>query len=64
MAHPKRKSSKSRRSHRRAQYYNRLENPAVGTCPTCGAPVQMHRACATCGEYRGRQVIKPAEAVA
>lgn len=64
MAHPKRKTSKARRSHRRAQYYNRLDAPNVTTCPTCGAPAQMHRACTTCGTYRGRQVLKPAEAAA
>ncbi len=64
MPNPKKKFSKARRSQRRAQYYNRLEAPAVGTCPNCGAPVQAHRACASCGEYRGRLIVKPAEAEA
>ncbi len=63
MAHPKRKSSKARRSHRRAQYYNRLSPPTLTACSTCGAQHQTHRACITCGTYRGRQVLNVTEAV-
>ena len=27
------------------------------TCPACGAPIQTHRACPSCGTYRGRKVL-------
>lgn len=62
MAHPKRKSSKARRSHRRAQYYNRLSAPTLSTCPTCGAQHRTHRVCTSCGTYRGRQILDVTEA--
>ena len=62
MPNPNKKFSKSRRSHRRAQYYNRLEAPAMTTCPQCGSVHQMHRACAECGTYRGRQIVAVQEA--
>jgi large subunit ribosomal protein L32 len=55
MAVPKRKVSKSKirmrtRSHRRPFV-------ATTTCAACGAPVQPHRVCGSCGQYRGRQVL-------
>jgi large subunit ribosomal protein L32 len=25
-------------------------------CPNCGEPVTPHRACASCGHYKGREV--------
>lgn len=28
------------------------------TCPNCGATIQPHRACMTCGFYKGRNVIE------
>lgn len=61
MPNPKKKFSKSRRNHRRAQYYNRLSAPEVTTCPECGAPAQRHRACGACGTYRGRKVLEVKE---
>ena len=30
-------------------------------CNNCGSPKVMHRACESCGYYRGRQVIEPAQ---
>ena len=63
MANPKRKHSKSRTRKRRAQYYNRLKAPQMMACPNCGAPKVMHHACASCGHYRGREVIAPKEEV-
>jgi len=63
MAHPKRKSSKARRSQRRAVYYNRLKAPQMMECPSCGTIKMMHRACPTCGTYRGRQVIERSESI-
>lgn len=57
MPQPKKKFSKARRSKRRAQYYNRLSEPQMTTCPNCGSPQLAHRACRACGQYRGRQII-------
>ncbi|MDR2520235.1 MAG: 50S ribosomal protein L32 [Eubacteriaceae bacterium] len=56
MAVPKRKTSKSRRDKRRANY--KLESPAKSLCPTCGAAKLPHRVCPTCGQYKGRQIIQ------
>ncbi len=61
MAHPKRKHSKSRTRKRRSQYYGGLKAPQLMECPNCGVRKEMHRACQSCGHYRGRQVIEPKE---
>ncbi|MBQ9726931.1 MAG: 50S ribosomal protein L32 [Kiritimatiellae bacterium] len=55
MAVPKRKKSKMKIRMRKAQ--KKAEIPATTTCPACGAPVQTHRACPSCGMYRGRKVV-------
>lgn len=56
MAHPKRRQSHARTAKRRAQY--KVANlPKTQTCPTCGGDKLMHRACPTCGHYRGRSVV-------
>jgi len=56
MGVPKRKPSKSRQRMRRA-YNSVLTLPQLSTCPQCGAPAVPHRACPSCGTYKGRQVI-------
>jgi large subunit ribosomal protein L32 len=61
MAVPKRKHSKSRTRKRRSKYYNRLKEPQTQECDNCGRVKIMHRACPSCGYYRGRQVIEPEE---
>lgn len=61
MANPKRKHSKARTRARRAQYYNRLQEPQMETCQHCGDTKMMHRACPNCGYYRGRPVTEGAE---
>ncbi|MBP3192483.1 50S ribosomal protein L32 [Natronogracilivirga saccharolytica] len=61
MAHPKRKTSKARRDKRRT--HKNLGEATLTECPNCGAVHQRHRACAECGYYRGRQVIKAASEV-
>lgn len=63
MANPKRKHSKSRTRKRRSKYYNRLEEPQMMECPNCGSAKLMHRACPSCGHYRGRQVVEPQEEI-
>lgn len=57
MAVPKRKLSRSRTRHRKAQWY-RLRKPPTTTCPRCKAPRRGHTVCAECGTYRGREVIE------
>ncbi|MBP5511319.1 MAG: 50S ribosomal protein L32 [Kiritimatiellae bacterium] len=55
MAQPKHKASKQRKRQRLGQV--KAEIAAIGVCPNCGAPVQSHRACGSCGTYHGRQVM-------
>ncbi|MCB0307936.1 MAG: 50S ribosomal protein L32 [Bdellovibrionales bacterium] len=53
---PKKKTSKSRRDRRRA--HDKLAFPhATRTCPQCGEPSAMHRVCASCGFYQGKEVV-------
>ncbi|HAY37622.1 MAG: 50S ribosomal protein L32 [Bacteroidetes Order II. Incertae sedis bacterium] len=56
MANPRRKNSKARTRQRRTTYYNRLSEPTTMECPNCGETKLMHRACPSCGHYRGRAV--------
>lgn len=63
MANPKRKHSKARTRTRRSVYYNSLSSPKMMECSNCGSTKLRHRACPTCGHYRGRQVVEPKEAV-
>ena len=52
---PKRKTSKSKRDSRRAQHTLSVETASI--CPQCKSPKLPHRACPTCGTYKGREVI-------
>jgi len=60
MGLPKRKTSQSKRNKRRA--HDALTTPQWATCTNCGESVLSHRVCASCGYYRGRQVMEVAEA--
>ena len=55
MAVPKRKTSKSKSRMRKRSHSTNLRPTQV--CQECGAPQQPHRACPTCGQYKGRQVL-------
>ena len=55
MAVPKRKTSKSRRDKRIANY--KLEAPAQSVCPECGEIKLPHRVCLNCGTYKGKTVL-------
>jgi len=55
MAVPKKKTSKSKRDMRRA--HDALTAPGISTCPQCQEPKQPHRACPSCGTYKGKDVI-------
>ena len=52
---PKRKTSKSKRDMRRTHQKSDAPNPT--TCPQCGESKLPHRACSSCGTYKGRDVI-------
>lgn len=56
MAVPKRRTSKSRARKRRT--HQKTLAPNVSTCSDCGEPKEMHRACPSCGIYKGRAVIQ------
>ncbi len=60
MAVPKGKTSKARRDTRRNSTW-KLETPGLVKCPQCGALILPHRACAECGYYKGREVVKVAK---
>lgn len=55
MAVPKKKTSKSRKNMRRAHDF--LTPPQASLCPQCKAPKLPHRACPSCGTYKGKEVI-------
>ena len=56
MAVPKRRVSKARRDKRRSNVW-KLSQPTLVKCPNCGEYKVPHKACAACGQYKGRQVI-------
>jgi len=58
MAVPKRKMSRSRTRHRKAQWL-KLSAPTITTCPRCKAAMRPHTVCAECGTYKGVQVLDP-----
>ncbi len=59
MAVPKKKTSKARRDRRRSHHHIRVK--ALSVCPHCGSPMIPHRACFSCGWYKGRQVVEVEE---
>lgn len=54
MAVPKKKTSKSKRDMRRA--HDSLNPNGISTCPQCNEPKLPHRACESCGTYKGQNV--------
>ena len=59
MPNPKRRHSARRTQNRRA--HDALRAAAKSECPNCHEPKLPHRACAHCGQYKGREVIEVAE---
>ena len=55
MPNPKRRHSKQRTAKRRSHDF--LTPVTAGTCPNCNERKLPHRACAKCGEYKGRAVL-------
>ncbi|HZX60615.1 MAG TPA: 50S ribosomal protein L32 [Candidatus Methylomirabilis sp.] len=60
MALPKRRHSNARTRKRRA--HDALSLPPLAICPQCRERMTPHRACPSCGFYRGRAVVKREEA--
>jgi large subunit ribosomal protein L32 len=58
VAVPKRKTTPSKRDMRRAQH-DKVTPIQLIACEKCGEPSLPHRACGSCGHYKGRKV-KPA----
>jgi len=56
MAVPFRKTSKSRRDKRRTHIKLRL--PGMVKCDHCGEWKMPHRVCGSCGNYKGREIVK------
>ena len=56
MAVPKNKVSKARRDKRRANW--KLTEPNLVECPQCHELKLPHRVCPSCGQYKGKEVIK------
>lgn len=55
MAVQQNKKSKSKKGMRRS--HDRVAVPAVVYC-SCGEPTAPHRACPSCGTYKGRQIAQ------
>ena len=56
MAHPKRKTSKTRRDKRRT--HDKAVLPTLAKCTNCGATYKYHTICGECGYYRGKLAIE------
>jgi large subunit ribosomal protein L32 len=56
---PKRRTSRAKRDKRRA--HDALGAGPRSLCPQCGAPKRPHHVCASCGSYRGREVVQTDE---
>lgn len=56
MAVPFRRTSKSVKRKRRTHF--KLAAQGLNNCPNCGSMMISHRACGTCGFYKGRLVMK------
>jgi large subunit ribosomal protein L32 len=56
---PKRRHSNQRSAMRRA--HDAMRAAGLSRCPHCQALTLPHRACRSCGQYRGREVVKQAE---
>jgi large subunit ribosomal protein L32 len=59
MAVPKRRTSKSRKGHRRSHHH--VTPKGVQYCPRCNEPILPHKICPNCGHYQGREVINMEE---
>ncbi|HEV8323667.1 MAG TPA: 50S ribosomal protein L32 [Myxococcota bacterium] len=58
MAVPKKKKSRAQTAVRRSAWGATLRAGSYVACPKCNEPMQPHRVCPSCGQYRGRQVVE------
>jgi len=56
MAVPQRRTSKTRKRKRRTHF--KLTVPGLHECKSCGEAKVGHRACSSCGAYKGREVVQ------
>ena len=56
MAVAQQRKSRSKRDMRRAQH-DKITLPNLAICDNCGADILSHRACPSCGWYRGRVAV-------
>ncbi|MBS0622319.1 MAG: 50S ribosomal protein L32 [Verrucomicrobia bacterium] len=61
MAVPRNRHSDRRQATRRAHF--KLQPKTTTACRQCGASKLPHRVCPSCGMYRGRAMVQPAEPV-
>ena len=59
MPNQKKRHSRCKRGNRRS--HDHLKKPALSTCSHCNEPKQPHHVCLSCGNYRGRAVIRKEE---
>ncbi len=57
MAVPKKRTSVSRKGLRRAGQHHKLYRKHPISCPNCGDFALPHHICASCGTYKGKEVI-------
>jgi large subunit ribosomal protein L32 len=57
MANPKKKKTHSKTHTGRAHLA--LKKVTLTKCPKCGEMRKPHTACAFCGIYKGKEVVKP-----
>ncbi len=57
MSVPKKKRTSSSVGRRRS--HHSLKAVSLNTCPKCKKAVEPHSACAFCGNYKEKEVIKP-----
>lgn len=62
MANPKKQKTHSKTHMGRAHLA--LKKKTLNACPKCGKAVKPHTACAFCGSYKGREVLKVTSKVA
>ncbi len=56
MAHPKRKTSKSRKNKRRTHWVEKTVS--LGKCSRCHEYKLPHHVCSSCGYYNGEKIIE------
>ncbi|OGI16537.1 MAG: 50S ribosomal protein L32 [Candidatus Moranbacteria bacterium RIFCSPHIGHO2_02_FULL_40_12b] len=55
MSVPKQRHTKFRRDRKRKRFA--IKAKKTQTCPKCDRPMMPHRACSSCGYYKGREIV-------